>query len=85
MMVRNDVPHPMMVAYIELCVGNYFDGKEFTGTSWKVPEESEERISRSKTAFSCVILEPKHEGDRTLQVVLKNSILLLTIDLQHSY
>ena len=80
-MVRNDVPHPMMVAYIELCV----DKKEFTGTSRKVPEESGERISRSKTAFSYVILEPKHEGDRTLQVGLKNSILLLTSYLQPSY
>ena len=84
-MVRNHVPHPMMVAYIELCVGNYVDRKEFTGTSWKVPEESGERISRSKTAFSYVILEPKHGGDRTLQVVLKNYILLLTSDLQPSY
>ena len=32
-MVTNDVPHPMMVAYIELCVGNYVGRKEFTGTS----------------------------------------------------
>ena len=32
-MVRNDVPHPMMVAYIKLCVGNYVDRKYFTGTS----------------------------------------------------
>ena len=32
-MVRHDVPHPMMVAYIELCIRNYVDRKEFTGTS----------------------------------------------------
>ena len=84
-MVRNDVPHPMMVAYIELCVGNYDDMKEFTGTSWMVREEIRLRISLSKTAISDVTLAPKHEGDRILQVVLKTCTLLLMSDLQPSY
>ena len=84
-MVRNDAPHPMMVAYIKLFVGNYVGKKEFTGTSWKVREESGIRISRSKPAFSNVSLEPKHEGDRNLQVVLKNCTILLTRDIQPSY
>ena len=49
---RSATTESIMVADIELCLENPVDKTECFETSMKVREESETRISRSKTPFS---------------------------------
>ena len=61
--VRND--NPKISVGNELYVEYHDNKKEFPWISWKDRVESGMRISRSKTAFVNVSLEPKHDDDGT--------------------
>ena len=60
----------MIFSYIELCRDelcrdNLVDKTECFGTSWNVRVENGIRFSRLKTQFAVIMVEAKHEGDRT--------------------